>query len=75
MINSTAIGYICVAAVIIFGLSQCGSRTDPEETAAVAAACAKVGMAPEVTNRAGHGISMRCVPVPSSAQPAASGVR
>lgn len=68
--NSTSIAYICIAAVIVTALVQCGARVDPKETVAVAEACAKVGKEPSINIRAGSGIQMGCVP-----QPAASAAR
>ena len=69
--NSTGIAYICIAAVIVTALVQCGSaRVDPKETVAVAEACAKVGKEPSINIRAGSGIQMGC-----ASQPAASAAR
>ena len=57
---SRGIGYICVTAVIIFGLSQCGTKIDPSEVAAVSTACAKVGKEPLIEARPGEGVKMTC---------------
>ncbi len=67
--NSTGIGYICLAAVIIFGLSNCGTKIDPKEVQAISEACVKLGKEPSIVTRPGEGIRMGCV-----GQPAASGV-
>lgn len=68
MSNSLSIAYICVAAVFIVGLTQCGARTNPEEVKAIAEACAKVGKEPSIVIRSGEGIRMGCKE-PQPAQP------
>lgn len=64
---SNSVFSVCIAAVFIVGLTQCGVRTDPEEVKAVAEACAKVGKEPLITARSGDGIRMGCVGQPASA--------
>ena len=58
--NSTGIGYICLACVIIFGLSKCGTKIDPAETKAIAEACTKVGKEPFIVAKPGEGFKMGC---------------
>lgn len=64
--NSTTIGYICFAAIVIFGLTNCGSKTDPQEVKAIAEACAKVGKEPLIVVRPGEGIKMGCKDQPAT---------
>ena len=52
---------VCVAAVFIVGLTQCGVRTNPEEVKAIAEACAKLGKEPSITARSTDGIRMGCI--------------
>lgn len=58
--NSSAVGYICVAAVIIFAPFSWSTKIDPAEVKAIAEACAKVGKEPLVVVRPGEGIKMGC---------------
>lgn len=68
--NSTGIGYICIAVVVVVALTQCGTKIDPKEVQAIAEACAKLGKEPSIVTRPGEGIRMGC-----AGGPAASGVR
>jgi len=65
-ISTEGILYICVAAVCIFGLTNCGPRSNPDEVKAVSEACAKIGKEPSIYIGNGR-IEMGCKEQPAPA--------